>query len=62
MEGLTFDLAYQDDPLEWQKKKKSRNFPDFMQLKHSFVYDNEGKQLLTPKGKPMTKLIQTLTI
>lgn len=55
LEGLQFDLTYLKNPIEWQTKKKSRGFPDFMQMRHSFMYDDKGNQLFTPEGDPMTE-------
>lgn len=55
LEGLLFDLTYLDNPIEWQTKKKSRGFPDYMQMKHSYMYDDKGNQLFTPQGNPMTE-------
>ena len=55
LEGLQFDLTYLDNPIEWQTKKKSRGFPDYMQMRHSYMYDDNGNQLFTPQGNPITK-------
>ncbi len=55
LEGLQFDLTYLENPIEWQTKKKSRGFPDFMQMRHSYIYDDKGNQLFTPQGNPMTE-------
>ncbi len=54
LDGLQLDRSYFDDPIEWQTKRKSRGFPDYMQIRHNYIYDDYGRQLFNPKGKPMT--------
>lgn len=43
-----------DEPIQWQKIKKCRSLPDYMQTRHSYVFDQNGKQLYNPNGSPVT--------
>jgi hypothetical protein len=55
LEGLELDLSYRDNPIEWQKQRKSRSIPDYMQVRHNYMKDRKGNQLFTPKDNPKTK-------
>lgn len=60
LKGLELDLSYQDNPVEWQRITKSKSFPNFMQLKYSYMYDRNDKQLFTPEGNPKTEYRQDI--